>query len=332
MTTIDIHAHVIPPALVEAMRAGTAPDGIRIEERDGAPWVVHRQGTRYLLPDSFHVVETRLRAMDEAGIDIALLAIAPTLFLYGMAAEDARGAASFINDALAAMVAACPERFAGLATLPMQDPGAAVAELRRSVDELGMRGAQIGTTIDGLPLDDPSLRPVLEEAERLGVPLLIHPYGATTGLEDFFLGPLQGNPWQTAVAASRLILSGTLDWLPDLDVVLVHGGGHLPYQIGRLDHGHRVRPEAAAPRFAPSEYLRRFHFDTLTHSADVTRWLVEQVGADRVLFGTDMPSDMGEAAVTVQVPAGRYPAAEFADITHRNAETLFRLNGVRPPG
>ena len=267
--------------------------------------------------------------MDEAGIDIALLSIAPPLFLYWIEADGARGAASVMNDAIAAMVAAVPDRFAGLATLPMQDPDAAVAELRRSVQELGLRGAQIGANIEGLPLDDPSLRPVLEEAQRLRVPLLIHPYyvGSTSGLDDFYLTNLQGNPWQTAVAASRLILSGTLDALPNLDLILVHGGGHLLYQIGRLDHGHRVRPEAAAPLLAPSEYLRRFHFDTLTHSADATRWLVEKVGADRVLFGTDMPFDMGESALEVQVPATRYAADALADITHRNAETLFRLNG-----
>lgn len=327
MTVIDIHAHVIPPALVDAMRNGTAPDGIRLEDRAGKPWVVHRQGYQYPLLDAFHDVEARLEAMDGTGVDVAVLSIAPPLFLYWLSGAEGAAAAVAINDAIASMVKAAPDRFAGVATLPMQDPEAAVAELRRSVTELGLRGAQIGANVEGLPLDDPSLFPILAEAQRLGVPLLIHPYyvGSTPGLDEFYLTNLQGNPWQTAVTASRLILSGLLDELPELKLVLFHGGGHLPYQIGRLDHGHRVRPEAAKPRHAPSEYLRRFHFDSLTHSVEATRWLVDLVGSDRVMFGTDIPFDMGGGTFAEQLPHARYPGETLEDISHRNAESLFSL-------
>ena len=327
MTIVDVHAHVIPPALVEAMRHGTAPDGISIEDRAGTPWVAHRQGYQYPLLDAFHDVGARLAVMDGTGVDVALLSIAPPLFLYWLPGGEGAAAATTINDAIAAMVDAAPERFAGVATLPMQDPAAAVAELRRSVTGLGLRGAQIGANIEGVPLDDPSLRPILVEAQRLGVPLLIHPYyvGSTPGLDEFYLTNLQGNPWQTAVTASRLIFSGVLDELPELELVLFHGGGHLPYQIGRLDHGHRVRPEAAVPEHAPSEYLRRFHFDSLTHSVESTRWLVDLVGSDRVMFGTDVPFDMGGGAFSEQLPLDRYRSDALEDIAHRNAESLFSL-------
>lgn len=327
MTTVDIHAHVIPPALVQAMRDGTAPDGIRLDDRAGTPWVVHRQGYQYPLLDAFHDVESRLATMDRTGVDVAVLSIAPPLFLYWLSGAEGVAAATTINDAIAAMVDTAPDRFAGVATLPMQDPEAAVTELRRSVTELGLRGAQIGANVEGLPLDHPSLRPILVEANRLGVPLLIHPYyvGSTPGLDEFYLTNLQGNPWQTAVTASRLILSGLLDELPELKLVLFHGGGHLPYQIGRLDHGYRVRPEAAAPKHAPSEYLRRFHFDSLTHSVESTRWLVELVGSDRVMFGTDIPFDMGGGTFAEQLPHERFGKDALEDISHRNAESLFSL-------
>lgn len=328
MKVVDVHAHVIPPALVAAMRAGDAPDGIRLEDQAGSPWVVHRQGYRYPLLAGFHDASARLADMDAAGIDLAVLSIAPPLFLYWMPRDGAADAARVINDAIAQMAADEPSRFVAVATLPMQDPRAAVDELKRGVEVLGMRGAQIGPHIEGVPLDDATLRPVLEAAAELGVPLIVHPYyvGSSPGLDDFYLTNLQGNPWQTAVCASRLIFSGTLDAVPDLDLVLVHGGGHLPYQIGRLDHGHKVRPESAIPLNAPSSYLRRFHYDSLTHSAESTRWLIEQVGADRVLFGTDMPFDMAGGSFDQQLSGFTGTAEALELIASGNAERIFHID------
>jgi aminocarboxymuconate-semialdehyde decarboxylase len=330
MKVVDTHAHVIPPALVEAMRTGQAPDGIRIENQSGRPWVAHRQGYRYPLLDEFHDVAVRLKTMDACGIDAAVLSVAPPLFLYWVEAGEAIDAARVVNDAVAGMVAQAPTRFTGLANLPLQDPSAAVDELRRCVREHGFRGAQVGPHAEGVPLDNESLRPVLAAAAELSVPLVVHPYyvGSTPGLlDDFYLTNLQGNPWQTAVCASRLILSGTLDALPGLDLVLVHGGGHLPYQMGRLDHGHRVRPEARGCARPPSEYLRRFHYDTLTHSPAATGFLLERVGADRVVLGTDMPFDMGAGALAEQLAGLRLPADAMAAIAHGNAERIFGPQG-----
>lgn len=330
MRVVDVHAHVIPPALVGAMRAGDAPDGIAVESVDGSPWVVHRQGYRYPLLDAFHDVEVRLHTMDRQGVDHALLSAAPPLFLYWIDAGEAVDAARAVNDAVAQMAAQAPDRFTGVATLPLQDPGAAVAELQRCVREHGMTSAQIGPHCEGVPLDDESLRPVLAAASELNLPLIVHPYyvGTSPGLDDFYLTNLQGNPWQTAVCASRLILSGALDDLPTLDCVLVHGGGHLLYQVGRLDHGYRVRPEAQAPAGQPSDYLRRFHYDTLTHRPESTRWLVEQVGADRVLYGTDVPFDMGGGPLADQLKGLDLSGEHLEAIAHGNADRVFRLDGA----
>jgi aminocarboxymuconate-semialdehyde decarboxylase len=269
--------------------------------------------------------------MDAAGIDLAVLSCPPTLFLYWTDPATAADAARVVNDGIAAMVAQVPDRFAGVASLPLQDPRAAGGELRRAICQLGLKGAQVGPHAEGMPLDDDRLRPVLQTAVDLGVPLIVHPYyvGSTPSLDDFYLTNLQGNPWQTAVCASRLILSGALDALPTLDVALVHGGGHLPYQIGRLDHGYRVRPEAQRPVLAPSSYLRRFHYDTLLYRPEATRWLIDQVGADRVLYGTDMPFDMDGGSLHRQLGEG---LAEnmVAAVAHQNAERLIDLGGGWP--
>lgn len=326
MRVIDSHAHVIPPGLVSAMRSDSAPDGICLETAAGRPWVVHRQGYRYPLLAAFHDVAARLAAMDAAGISLAVLSCSPTLFLYWTDAATAADAARLVNDGIADMAAQAPDRFAGVASLPLQDPPAAAAELRRAVRELGLKGAHVGPHVEGVPLDDASLRPVLQTAVDLGVPLIVHPYfvGPSPSLDDFYLTNLQGNPWQTAVCASRLILSGTLDALPALDVMLVHGGGHLPYQIGRLDHGYQVRPEAQQPAATPSAYLGRFHYDTLLYRPDAMRWLIGQVGADRVLYGTDMPFDMDGGPLHRQLGEGLADDAQTA-IAYRNAERLFVL-------
>jgi aminocarboxymuconate-semialdehyde decarboxylase len=324
---VDVHAHVLPPVLVEAMRAGSAPDGIRLEGLGDGRMVVHRQGYRYPLLRAFHDVEARLAAMDAQGTDLAVLSVAPPLLLYWVDAATAVDSARLVNDSIAQMVGQAPSRFAGLATLPLQDPEASVRELRRAVLELGLRGAQIGPHVEGAPLDGERLRPMLQAAADLSAPLVVHPYyvGSSPDLDEFYLTNLQGNPFQTAVCASRLILSGTLDVLADLDLVLVHGGGHLVYQAGRLDHGHRVRPEAALPARPPSTYLRRFHYDTLTHSPRATGWLLEMVGADRLLYGTDLPFDMAGGPLVEQLAGIDLTGDAFAAIASGNAQRLFRL-------
>lgn len=329
MRTVDVHAHVIPPVLVEAMRADQAPDGIRLTRGEGIPWVVHRQGYRYPLLDAFHDVSARLERMAADGIDHALLSCAPPLFLYWIDAGEAIEAARAVNDALVAMVREAPASFSALGTLPLQDPDAAVAELHR-MRALGVVGVQIGPHCEGTPLDGDRLRPVLRAAADAAMPLVLHPYyvGSSPDLDEFYLTNLEGNPWQTAVCGARLILSGALDDIPTLAPVLVHGGGHLPYQIGRLDHGHRVRPEAARPRQAPSEYLRRFHYDTLTHRPAATAWLMDQVGADRVVLGTDTPFDMGAGGLDEQLAGLALDDTARAALAHGNAERLFGLNGI----
>jgi len=160
------------------------------------------------------------------------------------------------------------------------------------------------------------------------VPLILHPYyvGSSPGLDDFYLTNLQGNPWQTALSASRLILSGTLDEMSDLNFVLVHGGGHLPYQIGRLDHGHRVRPEAGMAGAAPREYLRPFHNESKTHNNPSTKRALERVGADRVMFGTDIPFDKAGGTLREQLDGFSGSVHELSAVAAANADRLFALD------
>jgi aminocarboxymuconate-semialdehyde decarboxylase len=266
--------------------------------------------------------------MDERGIDHAVLSIAPTMFLYWLDPAEGADLCRAVNDSLARFAAGLAERITAVATLPMQDPDAAVKELHRAVGELGLRGAEIGPNVEDTFLDHPTVRPVLHAAEALGVPLIVHPYsvGPRPGLEDFYLTNLIGNPLATTVCAARLILGGTLDELADLRLVLMHGGGYLPYQVGRLDHGHRVRPEAKACQRPPSAYLARFTYDTILHAPGPLRFLVDQVGADRVAYGTDFPFDMGAGPFEEQVADAGLDRRQRDAIAWGTAARLFHLD------
>ncbi len=259
--------------------------------------MIHPQGYRYPLAPEFFNLEAKLEHMDRLEIDLTVLSIAPTLFFYWLEAEAALEFSQLANEALAELASRSGGRLYGMATVPLQDPEAASAELRRAVLELGLRGALIGTTMEDVPLDDRRFDPFFAAAEELGVALVLHPYyvGLSARFADYYLTNLIGNPLETAVAATRLILSGCLDRYPQLTFVLVHAGGFMPYQVGRLDHGFRVRPETRAEiESPPSDYLRRFFYDTITHASVPLKFLCELVGTDRVVLGTDIPFDMAD--------------------------------------
>lgn len=286
----DVHAPFVPGFVVDDGAA------LGIAHKDG--WLVHATGgIRYPLDPVFTDVEARLARMDAMGIDLTVVSLAPTMFMYDLAPADGAAFARRANDALARLVADGGGRLAGLATLPLQDPDAAIAELERAVAALGLRGAQVGTGVGASGLDALRFEPVLAAAERLDVPLLVHPYfsGPKPGLEDFYMTNTVGNPLDTTLAALRLIHSGALDRLPRLRVLLVHGGGFLPYQLGRYDRAFSQRRE---PRIAidrpPSAYLDRFWIDSVTHSDGALRFLAETIGTDMLVLGTDLPFDMAD--------------------------------------
>lgn len=327
MTVIDAHTHFIPASLAE--EAARRPEwGIEITNRDGHRWVAHEQGFAYPLYETFFGEEAKFADMDARGLDVSVMSISPTLFFYWIGAADGASFARYANDALADTVQRSDGRLAGVATLPMPDPEAAAEELRRAVEELSLRGAHIGTSVEGAFLDEDRFTPVLEAADALGVPLIIHPYyvGPRPGLEQFYLTNIFGNPLDTALSAARLIFSGGFEKFPNLQVVLVHAGGFLPYQIGRLDHGWEVRPEPKVQlERRPSEYLDRFFYDTISHHDSALAWLVQLVGDSRVLLGTDLPYDMGDPD-----PVGRVARLELTPeaserVAGANAAQLFGI-------
>jgi len=319
---IDFHSHVIPETIIAAMRRDPERYATRIEDEGGRRYLV-RGKLRLELTAEFSVAEAKLEAMDRKGIEISVISPGPQVFFYNLEEGHGIEAARLVNDGIAAMVARDPARLRGMATLPMQHPQAAVAEMERVAREHAFKGIELATTAPGGELADPKYRPLLRRAQELKMTLFTHPntIGAGGRLDCYYLTNLIGNPLETTIMVANLMLSGALDELPGLKVLLAHGGGFAPYQIGRFAHGHAVRPETRAhTASSPNEMLKRFHFDTLTHDPQALRYLVERVGAERIVLGTDSPFDMGDE--TPRATLSRLSPEEVATL-RRNALRLL---------
>jgi aminocarboxymuconate-semialdehyde decarboxylase len=299
MAVVDVHTHVIPRVFLDEV-ASDILFGITLDGEE----LVHPDGERYPVGPEFYDRTARIAEMDRLGIDVAVLSVSPTLFFYSERAEEAIGVARRLNDALGSWAREDPERFAAMATLPMQAPDEAAAELERAVTREGLVGASIGTSVSaGRSIDAPELEPVFTAASKLRVPLLLHPNDPPIpALDDFHLRNTIGNPLDTTIAAMRLIFSGTLDRFPDLRIVLVHAGGFLPYQFGRADRAFAVRPEARTHiSEPPSSYLERFWIDSVTHSTAGLEYLARLIGPSRLVLGSDFPFDMQDPDPVDQV-------------------------------
>jgi aminocarboxymuconate-semialdehyde decarboxylase len=292
---IDLHNHVVPPTIVDAIAADPARYGTKFELKDGKRYFSVHGPLAELRPE-FYDVAAKVEWLDRVRLDVAVISVGPPIFFYALSPEAGLEAARLANDGIARMVAQRPQRLRGMAHLPMQDPDAAVTELERVTREYGFKGVEIGTSIEGAPLAHPKFRKVLRAIEQRGCFIFAHPYQclAAGGMEDYYLSNFVGFPLDTTLMVSHLMFSGALDELKALRILLAHGGGYVPYQIGRFAHGHRVRPEPKRQtRTSPRDLLRRFYFDALTHDAQAARHLINMVGADRVVIGTDHPFDMG---------------------------------------
>lgn len=297
--SIDVHAHCIPVGVVDTLRAEGGRYGIEITEADGKYAArIAGAATRPFMPALLDVPR-RLAAMDAAAVDVQLLSSWIDLTAYSLDGATGARYARMFNEALAATVAEAPERFRALATVPLQSPDRAVAELRHAVAALGAVGVEIATTVDGRELDEPALEPFWAAAEELQCLLVVHPLDslAGRGVTRYGLNNLIGNPAESTLALGHLVFGGVLERHPGLRIVVVHGGGFAPYQIGRWDRGFSTGARGAAEHLtrSPGEWLRHLYFDTVLHSPASLRFLIDVVGAEHVVLGSDYPFMMGES-------------------------------------
>jgi aminocarboxymuconate-semialdehyde decarboxylase len=276
-------------------------------------------------------VETRLRDMDRMGIDIQAVSPAPNQTYYWTEPDMGADLARTVNDRLAEIVATWPDRFVALGTVPLQQVDLAVAELERCVKKLGLRGVEINPSVNGMDLTDPrlNLEKFFAKAQALDALIFMHPIGFTQGerLVDHYFNNVIGNPMETTIAASHLIFDGVLQRNPKLKIVLPHAGGYLAHYWARMDHAHSARADCRTViRRAPSSYLKKMYFDTISFDPKMLRHLIEQYGPRHVLLGTDYPYDMGEddpVGLIASVP--RLKPAERHLIEGGNAARLLKI-------
>lgn len=296
MKRIDFHSHVIPDTIIAAMEADPKRYATTIEKHGGKRWFV-RGKVRLELTPEFNTTEGKLESMDRKGIDVSVISPGPQIFFHNLPESQGVEASRIVNDGIAKIVAGKPDRLRGMAGLPMQHPDAAVAELERVHREYGFKAVEIATTAPAGEVADPKYRGLLKRAAELKMTIFAHPnnIGATGRLDCYYLTNLIGNPLDSTIMVANLIFSGAMDEIPELKMLLAHGGGFAPYQVGRFVHGHKVRPEARAnTSSSPKDLLKRFYFDTITHDPQALRFLIDLVGSDHIVLGTDSPFDMGD--------------------------------------
>lgn len=266
----------------------------------------------------------KLADMDANGIALAAISIndpGPERF-----GPDGLRVARMANDYIASVTRAHPGRFIGLMVLPLQDMAASRRELRRCVDELGMKGILLYSNIDGLPIDEPRFRPIFAEAEQANIPILLHPAYPTTfdAVGEQLAGGL-GMMFENTIALSRIIMAGILDDCPRLRLLCPHIGGTLPYLIGRLDHQTHVLKRAPATlRRRPSEYLRKIYFDVVNPLPEAVQLMHKLVGPDRLLFASDHPW-VDPSVIVNCIEAVSLPDVDRMKLYRENARILFNL-------
>lgn len=324
-----MHAHFVPTFLLE--EAGQDPEryGLQAEPASDGYEIRHREGYAYPVPPTFYSGLAMRQAMAAINLDGRIVSVVPPLMLTGRPPEMLVPYISRVNESAAELGDQNRGAIWAMGAVPLPHIEESVAELDR-IRALGLVGVQIPCVVGSRHLDHPDFRPFFRRAAELDLPIFLHPVyvGPKPGLEDYYFVNSIGNPYDTLVAISRLIHGGVLAELPQLRIVLAHGGGFFPYQRGRLAHAWKVRPEPKV-RIArpPLSYLGNVYYDALTHDPISLRFLVEAAGAEKVMMGSDFPFDMGLEDVVGATAGAGLPEKVLRQVQGENAARLFGLAG-----
>ena len=311
---IDLHTHILPREWPDLDAKYGYGGFVRLDHyKPCCARMMIGQRVFREITDNVWDPKRRIEECDQAGVTMQVLSTVPVMFSYWAKPADALDLSRRLNDHIAEVVRAHPTRFAGLATIPMQDPDLAAQELERCVRDLGLRGAQIGTHVDANPhagradalnLDNASLQPVWSAAEQLDAAIFVHPWDMVgkERMPKYWLPWLVGMPAETSLAICSMMFGGVFARFPKLRVAFAHGGGAFPFTAGRIEHAFHVRPDLCAVdnEANPKSYLTQrdrpahFYVDSLVHDRDALHLLLQLFGAKRVALGSDYPFPLGE--------------------------------------
>jgi aminocarboxymuconate-semialdehyde decarboxylase len=295
---IDIHTHIIPEHLPRWSKKFGYGGFIHLEH--------HKPCCARMMKDDefFREIQSncwdpdvRVTDCNHHHIDVQVLSTIPVLFSYWAKPDDCLDVSRFLNDHIASVVERYPSRFVGLGTIPMQAPELAIREIERC-KKIGLKGIEIGSNINDINLNEPQFFPIYEAAEELGMSLFVHPWNmmGTKQMDKYWLPWLVGMPAETSRAICSMIFGGVFERFKSLKVAFAHGGGSFPSTIGRIEQGYRVRPDLTAldNDVNPRDYLGKFYVDSLIHDPSFLKFVIDLLGEDRVMIGSDYPFPLGE--------------------------------------
>jgi aminocarboxymuconate-semialdehyde decarboxylase len=322
MSIIDFHNHFYPPAYLDALRSGESAVEVSIDE-DGNPRVYYPGDYNICVP-GHRDIDYREQVLIEQGVDTQMI----TLTTPGVHVEKPETAVRFaqlVNDAFAEVVRTKRGRFTALATLPLNVPDESVKELERASTQLKFAGAMLFSNVNGVGLDDQRFWPLYEAANDLGAVLYIHPTHpvGVEAMTDYWLMPLVGFLCDTTLAAAKIVFSGVVERFPRIRWALCHMGGAIPYLAERLDRGFEAFSECRANiKQHPTEYLKKFYYDTVNFNPQAVRFAIDFAGADHILAGSDYPHQIGSIPKMIET-------IRALDVTEDERAAIFGGNAAR---
>ena len=326
---IDMHAHYVPPKVLAILEQDPSTYGVHLEDVEAGGQCVHFDyglESRPFFPRLLDL-EERWEEMERQGVDRQALSVWADLFGYGMPAQEGARWHRALNETLSEVAQAHPQRLSMLASVPLQDAHRAAMELEYGVKQCGAVGGVVAANVDGTNLGDAPLDSFWAATVELDVPVFIHPTQPTPPprASKYGLNVSVQYIYDTTVTVGSLIFSGVLDRFPTLNLMLAHGGGFFPYQVGRFDRMYRNLEAPTVPAQPPSAYLRRFYYDTILHHTGTLRYLLDLVGRDRLLLGTDYPFPPAEREPLHLLEDAGCSPQDIALIAGDNAKRLFKL-------
>ena len=333
-SAVDVHHHYFAPELIgEIKQHGKALGGIEHfppKQAKDNPYRIQFPKGRPFAPDPrMAEVPNRLDAMTKGHVGIAMVEVHTASVGYELDGQHGETWSNLYNEAIMNLVKRHPSRFAGIATVPLQDPTRAAKVLEHAIVDLKMSGVTIASNVVGKYFNDKSFDPFWAKAQELDVMMIMHPewVAGADKMEPYSLRNICGNPADTTLSVTYMMYTGIFDRFPNLKLCLLHGGGYFPYHLGRLDQGMTGGSGSSAipAKQPPSKYLKNLYFDNLVYRIETVEYLKRMVGADHIMVGTDYPFDLGDWMAAEKIQTMECSHAEREAMLHGNARKLLRL-------